>query len=411
MPLFTGQLRSNEIFAALYNMIISQRVFAGNISGLDSSIVDMARVDGGLYGDQKLFYSTDALGSHAWGNDAEASNLLALHRPKAPEVQAIVLDVFRQIDLTVDYYLSKRAWGDEGTFMSFTSVMLGWMRDTKRVYDYTLYASFIGTAETSIGEQNRDVEIAAALIKTPASGTPGEQGYLPAVLATGEEANRIEAMTIAQHVADLLVDMSAPTRAFNDYGHLRVYSESDVMIIWNAKHVNKIKYVDLPTIFHNEGLIKNFAKHVLPSQYFGHRVDETLAAAEVYDASTNPTGVFTASGSNYTVKAGQARAKLVRSLIETDYTVSNKTYHIFPGDIIPQGATFKVDDDEPLVAYIEDPDIIAKVVTELPPFMSAFETGTSFFNPKSLTENHYLTWGHNTLEYLKGKPMITLNKD
>ena len=42
--------------------------------------------------------------------------------------------------------------------------------------------------------------------------------------------------------------------------------------------------------------------------------------------------------------------------------------------------------------------------------MSAFEVGTSFFNPKSLTENHYLTFGYNTLEYLKNYPFITVSE-
>ena len=42
------------------------------------------------------------------------------------------------------------------------------------------------------------------------------------------------------------------------------------------------------------------------------------------------------------------------------------------------------------------------------PYMSAFEVGTSFFNPKSLTENHYLTFGHNSLEYLKQYPLVTI---
>ena len=110
MATFAGQLRSNEIFAALYNMIISQEVFADNIKGTD--LVDEARVDGGLYGDTKLFYSTDALASAEWGNDAEATNLLEIARPEAPKCQSIVLDKFRQISLTVDNYLSKRAWGD-----------------------------------------------------------------------------------------------------------------------------------------------------------------------------------------------------------------------------------------------------------------------------------------------------------
>ena len=54
MPAFTGKLNSNEIFAALYNMIISQQVFADNIAGTKSDLVDMARVDGSMYGDTKL---------------------------------------------------------------------------------------------------------------------------------------------------------------------------------------------------------------------------------------------------------------------------------------------------------------------------------------------------------------------
>jgi hypothetical protein len=84
MAAFTGTLRSNEIFAALFNMIISQDVFADNIAGIPS-LVDKARVDGSLYGDTKLYYATDALKSVAWANDAAATNLLALNRPAAPK--------------------------------------------------------------------------------------------------------------------------------------------------------------------------------------------------------------------------------------------------------------------------------------------------------------------------------------
>ena len=48
MPKFTGTLNSNEIFSAIYNMIISQQVFSDNIKGTASSLVDRARVDGTL---------------------------------------------------------------------------------------------------------------------------------------------------------------------------------------------------------------------------------------------------------------------------------------------------------------------------------------------------------------------------
>ena len=65
-------LNSNEIFAALSNMIISQQVFTDNIKGAD--LVDKARVDGSLSGDTKLYFSTDVLKSHEWGADSEATN-------------------------------------------------------------------------------------------------------------------------------------------------------------------------------------------------------------------------------------------------------------------------------------------------------------------------------------------------
>ena len=50
---FTGTLNTNEIFGALYNMIISQEVLGDNIASTTSSLVDKARVDGTLYGDHR----------------------------------------------------------------------------------------------------------------------------------------------------------------------------------------------------------------------------------------------------------------------------------------------------------------------------------------------------------------------
>ena len=379
MPLQSAfTLNSNEIFGSIANMIISQEVFADNL-GKHQTLVDKARVDGSLYGDKKLYYATDVLKSHAWGNDAEASNLLSLDRPADPKVQDITLDIFRQIRLTVDNYLSKRAWSDEGAFSSFNSVMLGWMRETKRVYDGTLYNVFIGTTEATGAAQSVTVGVAAARANA----------------STEEEANRLEAEAIAQKLADLIVEMGDYSRDFNDYGFLRSYAEDQIKVIWNAKYVNKIKKIDLPTIFHKEGLMDKFEEDILPARYFGRAV----AAGDKGSGK-----VINASG-EYDNTKGTLRAK-----VEKDVTVSSTAYHVFPGDEIPNGATVKSGGNfEEGEVYVADPDgIIAKVVVKLPPYMSAFEVGTSFFNPRSLTENHYLTFGHNTLEKLDNYPFITL---
>lgn len=203
-------LTANEIYETLANMIISQEVFADNL-GEHQNLVDKARVDGGLYGDTKLYYATDVLKSHDWLNDAEAANLLAIERPQDPEVQAIKLDVFKQIRLTLDNYLTKRAWMNEGAFSSFNGVMLGWMRETKKVYDGTLYNVFIGTTESNVGKQAQSILLPAA------DGTI--------------ETSKVRAMEVARQIADLFDEMSDYNRDFNDYGYFRSYGRDAIKVI------------------------------------------------------------------------------------------------------------------------------------------------------------------------------------
>ena len=366
-------LNPNEIFGSIGNMIISQQVFADNL-GKHQTLVDKARVDGGLYGDKKLYYATDVLASNAWGADAEAANLLALDRPADPKVQDITLNIFRQIRLTVDNYLSKRAWSNEGAFSEFNSVMLGWMRETKRVYDGTLYNVFIGTTQTSVGKQMQSIDL-----------TTGLSGL------SGIEKDRKEAELIAQALADLIVEMGDYSRDFNDYEFLRSYANESIKVVWNHKFINKIRKVDLPTIFHKEGLVDKFEEDVIPARYFGHVVGE----------SDIGSGKVIGTDGAYDSTKGTLRA--VREFVYNDV-------HYFPGDALATSGTYVavVGGLEAKDVYVEDADVICKVLVKLPPIMSAFEVGTSFFNPRSLTENHYLTWGHNTLEKLDNYPFITV---
>ena len=251
MPAFSGQLNANEIFSSLFNMIISQQVNADNIKEGFSSLVNRARVDGGLYGDTKLYYDTDVLKSHAWGGDTEAANLLSLDRPADPECQAIYLNTFRQIRVTVDYYLSKRAWKDEYAFAQFNAVTLGWLRETKKVYDQTTYNAFIGVHTSSVqADENIDLSSITA----------------PATTADEESEARLRAQKIGRGLADLMIRMKDVSREFNDYGHLKSYDEDEVIIIFNSAFANEITYLDLPTIFHKDGVVKKISQDILTMQ-------------------------------------------------------------------------------------------------------------------------------------------------
>lgn len=372
MPAFNGQLNQNEVFASLNNMIISQQVFADNIYDTKSTLADMSRVDGSLYGDTKLYYATDVLKSYEWLGDAEAQNLLKLHRPQDPEVQAISIDTFRMIPLTVDNYLTKRAFSTEGAFAAFNNQMLGWMRDTKKVYDATMFNSFIGTEQATEGKQVISISLPA-------------EPDADATEVNIEAYNRLSAQAIATEMANLMVDLEDVSRDYNDYGNLRSYNLNDLVFVWNADVVNKIRKLDLPSLFHKDGLIDKFAEHTLPARYFGN-----------INATSGTTG-----GTNITI----------RSLIEKDYNTvepNDPAYdekkHIFPGDLLPVNTAY-----EAYETYGEDPSIVCKIYHKTSvPFMTAFETATDFFNPRSLTETHFLIWGYNGLEYLKNYPFITV---
>lgn len=348
MAAFSGSLRANEIFGTLFNMIISQTMLSPDLDVDD--FVGQFRVDGTLYGDTKLYYSADVLGSKAWTNDSEASNLLALHRPDAPECQAVTISNFRQISLTLDDYLSKRAWADEGAFAQFQSVMLGMIGETKKVIDYTMLATFIGTEESATGSQTQKTGTA----------TPTAQ-------------------QIAEKIANILVDMKRPSREYNNYGHMRAYAPAKLKMIWNAKYINQIKKLDLPTIFNAE-MVDVVNGDVLPPEYFGSR-----------------------NTASVTVAAADVTAKKYRFLVEKDIGTGANAKHYFPGDVVPTG-TYAAGE----IYEVKD-DIICKIIgVGSVPFMSAFEVGTSFFNAKSLTTNHYLTWGYSDLTHLDDKPFVTV---
>lgn len=348
MANFLGQLKANEIFSTIYNMIISQRVFGDPIGSSYESLVDRARVDGSLYGDTKLFYSTDVLESYEFDPDSEDQlNVLATHRPVDPKVQALVIDHFRQIPLTLDNYMTKRAFSTESAFADFNGVLASWLDNTKRVEDMTSYNAFIGTNKTNVGAQAQTVVL---------DGTN-------------------DAQKIAEKVANILTELKDVSRDWNDNGFMRAYNPDDIIVVWNADYYNKILKVDLPTIFHKDGLIDKFdEKNVLPAKYFGN-------LSTVEQAPEDFTGVVRA-------------AKTI--------TYDSKT--VYGGEIVTGDVDIPAGD-----VYTEAGDIICKIMhKDSVPYMSGFQVTTDFVNGRNLSTNMYLTYGRNSLEHIKEYPYITL---
>ena len=383
----TITLNQNKITAALFNMIISQRVFDNKVAS--TTLADKFRVDGTLFGDTKLYHSFDIGSPEDWLDDAEAEDLLKLNRNKSGKTQSITMGVYKIISVTVDQYLSKQAFMLEGTFAEYTSFLTGSLRKIKRVYDRSLINNKIGTLSPSTSRC--DISIV-----TP-KGT------------TIEETNRLEAQTIASRIRILKADLEDNNRDFNSLGYLRSYDPNEFIAIWNVDFSSKITKLDLPTIFHKDINEKGgFEEYELPSKWFG-----TPANADLTLPSNNPA----------TVTNRIAVSGWYDVVNNTEVTLVSKptkdTVFLWAGDAVPYvGQSYKDSVRGVTVTvvstklpqeyyYIVDSSIAFMLVhKDSLPFMSGFETGTEFWNSRSLTTNHYLIFGHNNLEFIEEYPRI-----
>lgn len=390
---FNGQLNSNEIFASIFNMIISQDFYGDRLSALDSGLVSKFKVDGTLYGDTKLYYASDIFETEEWLGDSEASNLLAIKRPADPKCQAITIDQFRMVNATFDNYLSKRAWGTEGAFSLFQSVVMGYLSKTKKLYETLLISVYTGTVKGASNAEQSGIDVT-----------------LSGITETGEEKSRIRAQKIAQRIADLFDDLKTPSRDYNDYQFMDAFNPSDFYLIYNNKYANEITKIDLPTIFHKDNLIN--MQENLNHKFFGEMIDSSNIAS--YSDSTPAAGKpINSSTGAYTPGVAHANGT-IRSAVEKRFTVGVTEHHVFPGDELPTGATIKSTGGNFGYGetYIIKEDIICKVIhKDAIKFMGAFEAATEFFNPRSLTSNHYLIWGYSKPDYLRNLPVLTVYED
>ena len=383
----TITLNQNKITAALFNMIISQRIFDNKVAS--TTLADKFRVDGTLFGDTKLYHSFDIGSPEDWLDDAEAEDLLKLNRNKSGKTQSITMGVYKIISVTVDQYLSKQAFMLEGTFAEYTSFLTGSLRKIKRVYDRSLINNKIGTLSPSTSRC--DISIV-----TPKG-------------ATIEETNRLEAQTIASRIRILKADLEDNNRDFNSLGYLRSYDPNEFIAIWNVDFSSKITKLDLPTIFHKDINEKGgFEEYELPSKWFG-----TPATSDLTLPSSKPATVThrIAVSGWYDVVNG-AEVTLVSK-------PTKDAVFLWAGDEVPyvgqsykdsvRGVTVTVVSTKlpQEYCYVVDSTIAFMLVhKDSLPFMSGFETGTEFWNSRSLTTNHYLIFGHNNLEFIEEYPRI-----
>ncbi len=350
MALFNGQLATNSVRSALYNMILGMDVLTDNFKGSD--LYSKYAEEAGLYGDRKLYVSSQPQAIQTWaGHEAESANLLATaYNKDVKEEEVVITEKFMSMT-TTDKYETKKAFVNEFGFSTFTSLMKDFVQAAKRIHKALTYNCYVGTIEKT------SQAVHTITVDTDAN-------------------NNVPAENIGTAIAELITAMSDYTTDYNSFGYLRRYAPEDIKVVFNNKYRTPIKYIDLNSIFHNENLTRIFeGLDNLEAKYFG----DVNATATIGDGST------------------------VRSLIEQDITTGGTTTHYKPGDLI------KATDTAPAgTSYTVDDDIIAKVFVKMPVYLSGWEAATEFNNARGLTDNTYVIFTESKPTALDAYPVITI---
>ena len=369
-PAFTGSLNSNEIYSALYNVrILFQKIAPQTVKR--DEIVSLLEKSVGMYGDTGIVTGMDIQGTYDFGMDAEAANLLAINRNDSQKTEKYTINKWRQTDVTNDAYISKRAFLDEGTFAAFNGYLVSTLSKAMDAFES-------GTVKTSLGTFSA---IPAAMNITLT---------LPAPDGT-EATERIRASMIKKAILDLKADLKDNQRTYNGYGFYASYDWNDFTAVWSSEYSNEINALALYSTFNPEYIKEATDGRIWTPKWFGN---VNTSAGTTGASNTTVYSLIEVNSdetTNFPLTAAQKLANV---------------YRIFPGDLLPDSFSYGANE-----SYTVDPKVICKIFApEYIYYLTGYEQGEAFYNPRSATTNHYLRKGYSDVYISKFRPFITISE-
>lgn len=367
-PAFNGMLNSNEIYNVLFNVRILFQKLVPNMVKRDEivSLLDKAT---GMYGDTGLLMGMDIQGTYEFGMDAEAPKLLAINRNKTQKVEKYTIKNWRQTDVTNDAYISKRAFLDEGTFATFNGYLVGTLGKAMDAFE-------TGSVKTGVGTYTNP-ELVVNVTMPAADGT--------------EATERIRAAKIRQAILDLKADMADNQRKYNGYGFYASYDWNDFTSAFNTKYINEVNALALYSAFNEQYINEATSGRNWTPKWFGN--------VNTNSGTTDP-------GNTTTYSLIERNSDGTDNFPLTQEQLNQGVYRIFPGDLLPEDFDYEANE-----TYDKDEKVIAKVFApEYVYYMTGYEQGESFYNPRSATTNHYLRKGYSPVQVSSFVPFITLRE-
>lgn len=399
---FNLTLKTNEWQSALANAFKIMGC-KDNLESIDDSLVAAVMEEGGKFHDKNQYSFIDAVGTREY--DPTDSNVLAPEQIPNSKQKEIRVDNIRQIAITTDLLgLTGRAWGDEGSYASYASLVKSQVEKAKKTYDHLFVNVGIGCMESAIGKQTQTVKILA----DGTSDTAVEK----------EAKHRLNAQTIAKKITDIRAEIREPNREYTDIGFLDNFDGTKMTVIWNQDWLSSINLLDLPTTYNDNYFDFNgkqmLAKFMGTAAAAGTADGTTHRASDEYYIGVNDDGEYVApaSATKYVnVKPGDLlpnKTPIVAANASTSYTAKD-----FTRTVLGKTVKFSIGLYTAVHAYQPNAKIICKIVSlgDDIKYLSGLRTSGEFNNFKNNTTNFYTTYMYSEVEHLGGYPLITIKAE
>lgn len=402
------QRKTNEVYLNLLNAIISEQI--GPIRVAEPVLANLLTVDGTLYGDSKIVHEQDIGTSYPWGGDIEAPKLLKVNRNDSVKSQVWTIDQFVQCNITLDIYLSKRAWGSQNLFGEFNAQLSASLDQIEAVFKNGYVNTFLGT-EKSFGTADTPDGITEILIDMDEV----IKTLAPLTTIDYMAYNNLRRAAVAEAIDLVKMNIADNSRDFNDVGFLRAFPRDTLTVLYNEKVKIHLERFGSPDAGLSNALPEG---HKMHPRYFGEPVAEATVGVGVMTTATHRSKserwYFTSLAATPTMYGGSAILAADQTIEEyaasLNASVAGSAKFIRSADLV--GAGFWARSLEVYVSQLEDTTLYTHAcslfVPRAIPFMGAFKVRTRFDNARALNFNEYVTFGFNTLQRSQFLPFVVI---
>lgn len=261
-------LSQNEFIANLTNLIVVTQINR-TVRGDMPDLVRSCYKENIPAGAGKALITVDTLSVE----DYKAQSSILTSKLPTVDEQQLNTNVKKYIQVTLNRYLTPGAFANDYAIAEFYAVVLEMLRKTKNIF---LYKFCVSAYENFKGGTNNDgspIDLKAGQTLTiNLTDTTGMTGQALA------QANTQNAKTIYKEITNLIMNMVAPSRDYNELGFEEMPDYQDIKFIENSKFYNLLNVDALASLLNSAKItdqIKIKETILIPDKQFANEETKT----------------------------------------------------------------------------------------------------------------------------------------